>query len=141
MKKLYLDTNIFLNVLFQEDGFFETSYRLLQSIEAGKYEGMTSLLTFMEIHRVLQKQKKSEEHIKKALHRIRETPLNVVIPTEVEIISAYEMVQKFKLDPMDAMHVAIYAEAADGFVTRDEKVLKVIGAHFDAGTPEDFLDR
>lgn len=138
MKTLYIDTNIFLNVLFQEEGLFEASLKILNAIEQEKYAGIISLLTLMEIHRVLQKQGKKEDDIQEAISKIREIRYAIVVPAETEIIAAYEMIQQFKVDPMDAMHLAISAEAAaDVFVTRDEKLLRLKGTRFNTKKPEE----
>ncbi len=56
MKVLYIDTNIFLNLLLKEELFIEKSRKLINMINNKEFKGITSILTLMEIYRVLQKQ-------------------------------------------------------------------------------------
>jgi predicted nucleic acid-binding protein len=63
METLYIDSNIFLNVLLEEEGLAASSLDLLQKVESGKYSDSNVDPSFMEIHRILQKQGKTEEQI------------------------------------------------------------------------------
>lgn len=139
METLYLDSNILLNVLLEEEGLAESSYRLLQDIEEGKYAATTSLLTIMEIHRVLQKQGKTENKIAEAIRKIPGMGVEIIIPEREEMISAYDLIRTLRLDPADAIHLASATASATVFVTRDAELSRKIKKTIRVAQPEQLL--
>ena len=124
MNTLYLDTNIFLNIILKENDFYESSSKLMQSIELNEYLAITSFLTIMEVHRVLQKQNKTLQEIENIIENIQQLKIKIIIPESTDIISAYELLKLYNLNPPDAIHIAIALENANYFITRDETLLK-----------------
>ena len=86
METLYLDSNILLNVLLEEEDFVESSFKLLQDIEKGRYSAVTSLLTIMEIHRIFQKHGKAENEIAEVIQKIPGIGIEIIIPEREDII-------------------------------------------------------
>lgn len=137
METLYIDTNIILNVIFEEKDFVESSFSLLQKIDSKKYSGVTSLLTLMEIHRILQKQGKSEGDIKDVIQRIRGVGIEIILPEKEDIVKAYELIKNLKIDPMDSIHLSVALDASTIFVTRDKEFANKINSILQVMEPED----
>ena len=124
MKVLYIDTNIFLNLLLKEELFIEKSRKLINMINDKEFKGITSILTLMEIYRVLQKQKVKNETIDEAVKKIVEMEIEIIIPESYAFIQAYDLVKKYRIDIDDALHLAIAINNDAILVTWDEKFLK-----------------
>ncbi len=137
MEKLYLDSNILLNVLLEEEEFVDSSFKLLQKIEAGEYSAVTSLLTIMEIHRILQKYGKKEGEISEVIQKIPSVGIEIILPERDDIISSYEFVRNHKIDPVDSIHLSIAMESSTVFVTRDVELTKKISSVIKVVNPED----
>ncbi len=45
----YVDTNVFLNVIYKETGLSEGSSAFLRKIQSGKLQAITSSITLLEI--------------------------------------------------------------------------------------------
>lgn len=54
-RRVFIDSNIFLNFLLKEERLYEGSKLLLLRIEKGDIEGITTLINIMEILAVLRK--------------------------------------------------------------------------------------
>lgn len=139
MKLLYLDTNIFLNVLLEENPFVESSYKLLSLIEEGKFSAITSFLTIMEIYRILQKQNKNEEKIEKAIHEISSSAVEIILQDSSDLLYAYQLIKRFKIDPADSIHLSIAMQRKAVFITRDEVLAKRIKNISETNIPEKFI--
>ncbi|MBU4266649.1 MAG: type II toxin-antitoxin system VapC family toxin [Candidatus Altiarchaeales archaeon] len=137
MGTLYLDSNILLNVLLEEEDFVESSFELLQDIEAGKYSALTSLLTIMEIHRILQKHGKKEKEIAEVIQKIPGIGIEIIIPEREDMVSSYEFVRTLKIDPADSIHLSVAMESSTIFVTRDEELSKKISSVIKVVKPEE----
>jgi len=133
---LYLDTNIFLNILLEEGVFVESSRDLLQAIEQKKYKASTSILTLMEIHRILQKQGKKEMEIDKAIQSISGLPIEISLPEGPDLLNAYEIIKRLKIDPADSIHLAMAMERNAVFVSRDNTLIKKIKNTIKTAIPE-----
>jgi len=139
MKVLYIDTNIFLNLLLKEELFIEKSRKLINMINDKKFKGITSILTLMEIYRVLQKQKVKNETIDEAVKKIVEMEVEIIIPESYVFIQAYDLVKKYRIDIDDALHLAIAISNDAILVTWDEKFLKKSKRIIETKTPEDII--
>ncbi|MFZ2456555.1 MAG: PIN domain-containing protein [Candidatus Altiarchaeia archaeon] len=106
IETLYLDSNILLNVLLEDAGLAGASLSLLQKVESGKYSATMSIFAVMEIHRILQKQGKTEEEITDAVRKIPSLGIEIMIPEGSEMISAYEYVKTLRVDPADSIHLS-----------------------------------
>ena len=137
METLYIDTNIILNVIFEEKDFVESSFSLLQKIDSKKYSGVTSLLTLMEIHRILQKQGKSEDDIKEVIQKIYMIGIEVILPEREDIVKAYELIKSLRIDPMDSIHLSMALSYPTIFVTRDKEFANKINSVLRVMEPED----
>ena len=137
MKTIYLDTNIFLNVLLEEKEFVESSFQLLSDIEIGKFKTITSFITLMEIHRILQKNGKDEAIIEKVIKTISTSSIEIDLPDGIDMFNAYELLKKYKLDPIDALHVNTAVEQGAIFVSRDNVLIKKVKSIIKTAIPEE----
>jgi len=138
MRKFYLDTNIFLNVLFEEKELYKSSETLL-SKSGINFKCITSLLTLMEIHRVLQKQGAKDHQIEEAINKITKLDIEMLIPESHNFINAYEIVKKLKIDTDDAIHLAIAIDNEAELITRDAVFAKRSEQIISVITPEKII--
>jgi len=119
-KRIFIDSNVFLNVLLKEGKDFETSFELLKSIEKGRYTGITTLVNLMEILFILRKISKNDKKNIDTVESLFQIPnLNVMIPNEFNITEAYLLQRDFGLNPNDAIFVSIAKSNSDVIITRD----------------------
>ena len=138
MDTLYLDSNILLNVLLEEEGLAESTYKLLQDIEKGRYSAVTSIMTILEIHRVLQKYGKEEGVIENIIQGISSTCIAIIVPERDDLIAAYEYLRTCRIDPADAIHLSVATASSTIFVTRDKELGGKIANIIKTRRPEDF---
>ena len=137
METLYIDSNIFLNVVLEEESSADSSYQLLRDIEKGKYSSVTSILTVMEIHRILQKYGKEEHIIGDLIQTIPSIGIEIIVPGGEDLMAAYEYVRTSKIDPADAIHLSIAVSSSTVFITRDKELAGKIKKTIKTKTPEE----
>jgi len=119
--KVFVDTNVLLDVLARREPFYSDAARIWSLAERGRIEALVSVISFNNVYYVVRRasNRKSAE---RALHLMRGvfTP----VPLSVQILN--QAIDARYADCEDAIqfHSAIYA-AADCLVTRD-------GDHFPA---------
>lgn len=129
--KCYLDTNIFLNVLYDEQLFVTSSTQLLRNIQEGKLVGVTSSVTEAEIALDLAKTG-NREKIDQALGLIEGMTNLTICPLDSWTAKlAVKLILDSGITIHDAYHSATAIEhKAHIFVTRDkslkEKLKKVV---------------
>ena len=114
-KRIFIDSNIFLNFLLKEEGSYEGSKHLLTRIEKGDMEGVTTLINIMEILAVLRKRSRAKDsQIIKDIETIGEIQnLEIIIPNEIHIAQAFEIQKKTKLLPTDAILISTAKDFSD----------------------------
>lgn len=137
--RVFVDSNIFLNFLLKEDGFYEGSKHLLSRIEKGDIEGTTTLINVMEILAALRKRSKIKDtEIVKDVEKICEIQnLEIIIPNEIHITQAFEIQKKSKLLPIDAILVSTARDFSDIFVSRDVELKRKASSFITVAEPED----
>lgn len=138
-ERVFVDSNIFLNFLLKEDGFYEGSKHLLSRIEKGGIEGTTTLINVMEILAALRKRSKIKDtEIVKDVEKICEIQnLEIIIPNEIHITQAFEIQKKSKLLPIDAILVSTARDFSDIFVSRDVELKRKASSFITVAEPED----
>lgn len=138
-KRVFIDSNIFLNFLLKEEGLYEGSKRLLSRIEKGDMEGITTIINIMEILAVLRKRSRiKDSEIIKDVEIIGEIQnLEIVIPNEIHILQAFEIQKKLKLLPIDAILVSTAKDFSDIFVSRDMELKQKTSDFIQVAAPED----
>lgn len=138
-KRVFLDSNIFLNFLLKEEGFYEGTKHLLTQIEKGDMEGITTIINIMEILAVLRKRAKTRDsEIIKDVEKIGEIKnLEIIIPNEIHIAQAFEIQKKTKLLPIDAILISTARDFSEVFISRDNELKKRTSGFISITEPED----
>ena len=140
-RNIFIDSNIFLNFLLKEEGFFEGSEKLLESVEQGKIVGITTLINLMEVMSILRKYSGGDSAlIVKDIEKLGEMEnLSVIIPNEIHIAEAYNIQKHVKTMPVDSILVAVAGDFAEIFVTRDKELAKKGQVYLPFCKPEDLV--
>ncbi|MBI5788536.1 MAG: type II toxin-antitoxin system VapC family toxin [Candidatus Schekmanbacteria bacterium] len=141
LKTIFIDSNIFLNFLLKEKDLYEGSKKILENLESGRVQGITTLLNLMEILAVLRKySQRDDAFIIKDVEELGEmNNLQIVIPSEVHIAEAYNIQKQLKLLPADSILLAVACDFAEVFITRDEELIKKAKALLPTVKPEDLI--
>jgi predicted nucleic acid-binding protein len=117
MKKLFLDTNVLLDILQKREPHYPSSSQLLSQIVRGKHRGYASVLTFSNIYYILCR----EVAPKDAVRNIQK------ISTFIEMLTVTAEMGKKALsseisDYEDALqYLCAKANKADYIITRNKK--------------------
>jgi predicted nucleic acid-binding protein len=129
--RVFVDSNIFIAVLTEENERFEEAKRLLNS----EHEIVTSMLNLMEIRSVLSKKKK---HKKSEIEDIEQDIVDmtdIIIPDSSDFLEANRIQEETLAYPMDSLIMAL-AKSSDAELSSFDKELTELGAK----TPEKFLN-
>jgi len=117
---IYLDANIFLYPHSGKGPKSDACIEILRKLSENKIDAGTSTLTWDEVHYALRKMLGKEKAIEQS-KLFLETPNLRFIRVDEEIINkAQEMIEKYGLNPRDAIHaVTAIINKADGIITDD----------------------
>jgi predicted nucleic acid-binding protein len=134
----YIDTNVFLNVIYKETGFSEGSSVLLKKIHAGKLQAMTSSVSLLEIVLDMAVSGFSETS-DLAVASIEDLHNLVIVPLDHTMTKlAADYVIKEKLTIHDAYHLATATTNRAGvFVTRDKELSRKVASFIRTTVPEE----
>ncbi len=137
-KKVFIDSNIFLNFLLKEEPSYKGSKQLLIKIERGELEGVTTLINIMEVLAILRKKSHMKDsELIRDVEKIGEIQnLEIIIPSEIHIAQAFEIQKKSKLLPTDSILVSIAKDFADVFVSRDKELKTKTSSFISVVEPE-----
>lgn len=138
MNVYYLDTNIFLNVIYKERNFYEKSKNFLEEINDGKYQAVTSLITLLEIALDMA-ESGYVELIDKAMASIEDIKnLEIVSLNKTMTKQAVIFVLRDNISIHDAYHLSTaLQQKVKAFITRDEELQKKINRYIKTITPEE----
>ncbi|WP_010477447.1 PIN domain-containing protein [Thermococcus zilligii] len=143
MIRVYLDTNVLLNVWFKEENpktgekLWNAPLQILELVENGKIEGVVSIFTLMESVQVFKRNKLDPERVKE----IEDVGIEVYIPNELTLIDAFSFQLKLGTDPYDSVALAsALASGCDVLITRDEDFRKKAEEQIRILSPEEFLE-
>jgi len=103
---IYLDANVFLNAILNREKEGEKARDLIQKIEKGDMTACTSALSFDEVFWSVKKHRDFEKALK-ATKAFLEIPNLIFLDVNDEIIwLAYNLAEKYRIDPRDAIHLA-----------------------------------
>lgn len=138
----YLDTNIFLNVIYGENLFARGSKLLLESIQTGRLEAISSSITETEIALDLARTG-NRDKTDDALRLIERMENLTICPlSSYDAKLAAKLVLDSGLGLHDAYHAATAIENKAGiFVTRDRTLKNKLKKTIDASDPEPILNR
>ncbi|MFY3741397.1 MAG: putative nucleic acid-binding protein [Candidatus Nitrosomirales archaeon] len=135
---LYIDTNVFLNVIYKERKVFEGSKKLLNKVEKRDLAAVTSSITLLEI-RLDMVRSGYKDMADKAVALVEDIAGLDILPLDQTMVKvAAEYVVLNGLTVHDAYHFATaLSSRADAFVTRDEELVKKISKHIKTMRPEE----
>ena len=125
----YLDSNVFIYpVIYQEESEpkAKKAKEILSSVEAGKLDASTSTLTWDEVVWVVSKTMGRNEGINQG-KKLLGFPNLKFIPTDGPVVShAQRLMEKRKINPRDAIHVASALERKINEIVSNDSELDVI---------------
>ncbi len=138
--KLIFDANIFLNVIFEEKQFLETSRKLLRQVELKKFDASISSITLAEIVWVVHKESgfKKAKEVQSYLRELSELQIVKIIPLEERMVySMSRLIEKYKLSFVDALIASTAINLKGDLVTRDNELKKV--KEIEVKTPDELI--
>ena len=136
----YIDTNIFLNLIYREARFSEGSRRLLELVHGGKLRAVTSAVTLLEV-KLDMAGRGGMEVADKAVALIEDIDNLEIVPLgKLMVKTAADHVLREGLTVHDSYHLATALHMkSQAFLTRDEHLRKKIVKLIDVKKPEDIL--
>jgi len=126
--RLLLDANIFLNVIFKEEHFLETSRRLLKQIETIRLDASISSVTLAEIIWVVHKESgfKKAREFQSYLREFSELQIIKIVSIEEDVVyRMLRLVSKYGLSLVDALIVSTAIATKSDLVTRDDRIKRI----------------
>lgn len=143
MRKVFLDTDIFLNWLFKEEdpktGFklWKAPHSIIKKVEKNKLEGFTSIFVLMELRTILSRKKrwKKEKIIK--LERDIKRDFEILLSDLIDILESAELQLKEWTTPVDTINILLASKVPEiTFIARDREVLEKASKYVEAVKPE-----
>jgi len=110
---LYIDSNIFIYPVIYDEQLVQESKRakeLLYKIATGKVEAYTSIITWDEVVWVIRRVHGVERAIEQGKMLLRFPNLKILSINKATIIKAQELMERYRLKPRDALHIAVALE-------------------------------
>lgn len=125
MKKLFLDTNVWLRFFLKDEvKQYETVYRLIAQIESGRFRAYTSSIVFLEISYVLKSlyhfTHREIDDVFRAIKEVR--GLTVVDETDIDKTLVYW--RKYQIKFSDCL-IASQIQKGMELITFDEEMAKI----------------
>lgn len=119
--KLYLDSCVWCRPFDEENERIlkktNALITILKKIDEGKAEIIGSSVLLTEISLISSKEKR--EAVEELINKV----CRIVFVTENSIELAEEIMQRCRINAMDALHISLAAENADIFITVDDEIL------------------
>ena len=96
MKRRFIDSNIFIYILLKDPRYGKACLRILERMEKGEEQGITSTLVLSQVIAHLARRKKGEA-IKLFIDYIRETGIIVIETTFLDFVEAVTEMSKLNL--------------------------------------------
>ena len=122
---LYLDANVFIYAAINTQEIGEKARALLQKIQQGEQQAVTSVLTFDEVFWSIKKRK--PELAQETSYVLLNFPNLEIIPADRKLaLFALKIINEYNLAPRDALHAATaIASNADCVVSTDSHFDKI----------------
>jgi uncharacterized protein len=117
---LYLDSNVFIYAALNTGVYGNKAVSLLQKIQQGEEQAVTSVLTFDEVFWTVKKNRGVEKAIEAGQALLNFPNLELIAVDGELVSSALQIIKECNLDPRDAIHTATaIAEKVDAIVSTD----------------------
>lgn len=139
MKRVGLDTNIFMGIFLEEREKLESSLKILRFIAEGSMEGVVSCISLIEMATLFY-QKNEGQKGRKAVNIIREIPNTTIIDITADMATSIaEIKVSERLSIADAtILTSVLALKSDAFLTYDHDFAKV--TKIKCLKPDDYLE-
>jgi predicted nucleic acid-binding protein len=123
---IYLDANVFLSAILNREDEGEKARDLLQKLQKAEIVAATSALSFEEVFWIVKKHRGFISALKAAKTLLEIPNLTFLEISDQTLWSAYNLAEKYRLDPRDAIHVACALDhAIFTIISEDEHFDKV----------------
>lgn len=109
---IYLDANVFLSAILNQEDEGEKARDLLQKLRKAEIVAATSALSFDEVFSIVKKHRGFISALKAAKTLLEIPNLTFLEINDQTLGSAYNLAEKYKLDPRDAIHIACALDPA-----------------------------
>lgn len=104
---LYLDSGVFTYAALSRESIGNRARQLLEKIRDGHEEASSCALTFDEVVWVVQKHRSREDGLAAGRSFLALPNLTVLSLGQDSLFSALSLMQKYLLDPRDAIHASV----------------------------------
>lgn len=123
---IYLDANVFLSAILNREDEGEKARDLLQKLQKAEIAAATSALSFDEVFWIVRKHRGFISALKAAKTLLEIPNLTFLEISDQTLWSAYNLAEKYRLDPRDAIHIACALDhAIFTIISEDEHFDKV----------------
>ncbi len=122
---MYIDTNVFLYALLNQDRKGGEYRDFLRKVEAGKYNCTTSCLVLDEVAWVVRKHRDSKTAIR-AWKDILCLPIKILPIDEKVAFRVPYFMEKYNLKPRDAIHASVMMENGINQIVSDDSDFKKV---------------
>jgi hypothetical protein len=123
---LYLDSNVFLYAILNDEELGERARNLLREVQSGRENASSSALTFDEIVWVVKKYRTLKDAIRAGEAFLNFPNLKLVTVNGDLLALALNLIKKYGLRPRDSIHAAsAIANKTEVIVSTDEDFDKV----------------
>jgi hypothetical protein len=123
---IYLDANVFLNATLNREEEGEKARGLIGKLQKAEISAVTSALSFDEVFWIVKKHRDFTSALRAAKALLEIPNLTFLEVNDETLWSAYNLAEKYKLDPRDAIHVACALDhAVFTIISEDEHLDKV----------------
>ena len=103
---MYLDANVFLNATLNQEDEGEKARNLIEKLQKAEIAAATSTLRFDEVFWIVKKHRNFINALRAAKALLEIPNLTFLEVNDETLWSAYNLAEKYKLDPRDAIHIA-----------------------------------
>jgi len=121
---LYIDSNVFVYAALNTEELGDRARLLLSRVQQGKERAVTSALAFDELVWAVKKHRSIEDAVSAGEAFLNFPNLKLVVVNGDLLVSALNLIKKYRLDPRDAIHAATA-------VMEKAKTLVSTDSHFD----------
>jgi predicted nucleic acid-binding protein len=123
---IYLDANVFLNATLNQEEEGEEARNLIRKLQKVEIAAATSALSFDEVFSIVKKHRDFMSALRAAKALLEVPNLAFLEVNDETLWSAYNLAEKYKLDPRDAIHIACALDhAIFTIISEDEHFDKV----------------
>lgn len=136
MNKCLVDSDVVLNAILET----EKQDICVEFLDQKENEINSTILNIMEISSVLSRKYQWEgEDIREVINTV-EKGMDVLIPSESEILEGYELVFYNFYSPVDAILLTLSKNQDQVLITYDKELLKRGVTHTDVKRPDEFIE-